>query len=142
MDEEEEEKQVHENVNLEKRYSLETAATINMYDERLVPYDLIIKLLEKICFEDPVYAPYSSAVLIFMPGLAEIRRMNDLLLEHKSFGIETDFRVLPLHSMLATENQSAVFLIPPSGVRKIVIGQLPAHKFMNLLILNISQQQI
>jgi ATP-dependent RNA helicase DHX29 len=120
--EEDDDNAVQENVKLEKRYSAETAATINVLDERLVPYDLIIRLLERICFEDPSYASYSSAVLIFMPGLAEIRRLSDIFSEHPAFG-GSDFKICPLHSMLSSENQSAVFDIPPSGIRKIVIGE-------------------
>ena len=112
---------VQENVKLEKRYSPETATTVNLLDERQMPYDLIIRLLEKICFEDTVYATYSGAILIFMPGLGEIRKLNDTLVEHRSFGSD-DFRIHPLHSTLSSENQSAVFDIPPPGVRKIVIG--------------------
>jgi ATP-dependent RNA helicase DHX29 len=118
----EDEDTVQENVKLEKRYSSSTAITINFFDERLIPYDLIIRLLERICFEDTSYASYSSAILLFMPGIGEIRRMNDLLTEHSSFGRD-EFKIYPLHSTLSTENQGAVFDIPPSGVRKIVIGR-------------------
>jgi ATP-dependent RNA helicase DHX29 len=57
-----------------------------------------------------------------MPGMGEIRRLNDLLLEHPCFGLVEDFKIYPLHSTLSSENQSAVFDIPPPGVRKIVIG--------------------
>lgn len=113
---------VQENVKLEKRYSPKTASTINLLDERLIPYDLIIRILERICFEDTAYKSYSSAILIFMPGLGEIRRMNDLLIDHPSFGMGSDFKIYPLHSMLSSENQGAVFDIPPNGMRKIVIG--------------------
>ncbi|KAJ7103397.1 P-loop containing nucleoside triphosphate hydrolase protein [Mycena belliarum] len=116
-----EEDAVHENVKLEKRYSAKTTATINLFDERLVPYDLIVRLLQQICFEDTEYSPYSSAILIFMPGMGEIRRLNDLLLEHPSFGGD-GFRIYPLHSTLSSENQGAVFDIPPPNVRKIVIA--------------------
>lgn len=112
-----------DDVKLEKRYSSSTATTINLLDERLIPYDLIIRLLEKICFEDTSYAAFSAAILIFMPGLAEIRRLNDLVAEHPLFGTE-DFRVYTLHSAITIENQGAVFEIPPFGVRKIVIGAL------------------
>lgn len=108
-------------VKLGKRYSPETTMTINLLDERLILYDLIMRLLQRICFEDASYRSYSSAILIFMPGLAEIRRMMDILSEHPSFGREDDFRVYPLHSTLSSESQSAVFDIPPTGVRKIVI---------------------
>jgi ATP-dependent RNA helicase DHX29 len=95
-----------ENVKLEKRYSPSTAATINLFDERLIPYELIMRLLEKLCFEDRSLSDYYAAILIFLPGLAEIRRMNDLLVEHPLFGLD-DFRIYPLHSTLSSENQSA-----------------------------------
>jgi hypothetical protein len=114
-----------QNVKLEKRYSPSTAATINLLDERLVPYDLIISLLERICFDDTNYSSFSSAVLIFMPGMGEIRRLNDLLVDHPMFGMAGSFRLYPLHSTLSSENQSAAFDVPPPGVRKIVIGETP-----------------
>ncbi|KAJ4486298.1 P-loop containing nucleoside triphosphate hydrolase protein [Lentinula aciculospora] len=110
-----------ENVKLEKRYSPDTAATINLFDERLIPYELILRLLEKICFEDDSLLDFSAAILIFMPGLGEIRKMNDILSEHPLFSLD-DFKIYPLHSTLSNENQSAVFDIPPPGVRKVVIA--------------------
>jgi ATP-dependent RNA helicase DHX29 len=58
----------HQDVKLEKRYSDKTAATINMFDERLIPYDLVVRVLERVCFEDPQYELYSAAILVFMPG--------------------------------------------------------------------------
>ncbi|KAJ3995009.1 P-loop containing nucleoside triphosphate hydrolase protein [Lentinula boryana] len=110
-----------ENVKLEKRYSPNTAATINLFDERLIPYELILRLLEKICFEDKSLSGFSAAILVFMPGLGEIRKLNDILTAHPLFGLD-DFKIYPLHSTLSSENQSAVFDIPPPGVRKIVIA--------------------
>jgi ATP-dependent RNA helicase DHX29 len=109
-----------DNSKLEKRYSSSTINTINLFDERLVPYDLIMRLLEKICF-DVSFTSYSSAILIFMPGMGEIRRMNDMLTEHALFGTD-EFKLYPLHSTLSSEDQSAVFDVPPAGIRKIVIG--------------------
>jgi ATP-dependent RNA helicase DHX29 len=113
-------------VKLEKRYSEKTAHTINIFDERLIPYELIVRLLEKLCFEDPLNRPFSAAILIFMPGIAEIRRLSDILSEHPEFGQENSFKIYPLHSTLSSENQSAVFDIPPAGSRKIVICK-PFH---------------
>lgn len=113
-----------ENVTLEKRYSPQTISTVNLLDERLIPYDLILQLLERICFEDPEYASYSSAILIFMPGMGEIRRLNDMLMEHPAFNAEDRFRIYPLHSTISSEQQGAVFDIPPPGIRKVVIGEL------------------
>ncbi|KAG2159994.1 P-loop containing nucleoside triphosphate hydrolase protein [Suillus bovinus] len=111
-----------QSMRLEKRYSYQTINTINLLDERAIPYELILRLLERLCFEDKKSHHFSAAILIFMPGLGEIRRMNDLLTEHFTFGDEDIFRLYPLHSTLSNENQSAVFDIPPQGVRKIVIA--------------------
>ena len=94
---------------------------MNTIDERLIPYELIVRLLEKICYADHKYQAFSAAVLIFMPGLGEIRRLHDLLVEHPVFG-SNDFSLHPLHSSLSTESQGAVFDVPPAGIRKIVIG--------------------
>ena len=114
-----------EQVKLEKRYSEATAATINLLDERLVPYELILRLLELICLQQSKYSAFSSAILIFMPGMGEIRRMHEVLIEHQQFGSEDLFRLYPLHSTIASDQQAAVFDIPPPGVRKIVIGTYP-----------------
>lgn len=115
---------VSENVKLEKRYSSSTAATINRLDERLVPYELIVRLLEFVCLEPSHYNSFSSAILVFMQGMGEIRRLHELLTEHPMFGAEDHFTIYPLHSSIASDQQAAVFNIPPPGVRKIVIGEL------------------
>ncbi|KAI9445226.1 P-loop containing nucleoside triphosphate hydrolase protein [Lactarius indigo] len=87
----------------ETRYSPRTASTINLLDERPT-------------------LKYSAAILVFLPGIGEIRRLNDLLTEHASFGSSHDFVIYPLHSSISSENQSAVFEVPPPGVRKIVLA--------------------
>lgn len=106
----------------ETRYSPRTASTINLLDDRLIPYDLIMRLLEHVCFQG-VYTKYSTAILVFLPGIGEIRRLNDLLTEHASFGSSHDFVIYLLHSSISSENQSAVFEVPPPGIRKIVLGR-------------------
>jgi len=101
-------------------YSVRTVSTVNFLDSRQIPYDLIMRLLQKICFEDPEFSAFSQAVLIFMPGLAEIRRMNDMIQGHPAFG-SGEFVIYPLHSTISSEGQSAVFDLPPPAMRKIVI---------------------
>ena len=108
-------------VKLETRYSPKTVSTINLLDERVIPYDLIIRLLESVCFEH-AYTKYSAAILVFLPGIAEIRRLNDLLTEHAHFSSSHDFVMYVLHSSMSSENQAAVFEVPPPGIRKIVLG--------------------
>ncbi|KAF8699515.1 P-loop containing nucleoside triphosphate hydrolase protein, partial [Rhizoctonia solani] len=108
-------------VKLGKQYTPSTISTIVNLDERRIPYDLILRLLEKICLEDSEHSNYSAAVLVFLPGLNEIRQLTDILGAHRDFGTQA-FRIYPLHSSLPSESQTAVFEIPPPGIRKIVIS--------------------
>ncbi|WVR06931.1 hypothetical protein IAU60_003967 [Kwoniella sp. DSM 27419] len=103
------------------KYSAATVSTLNLLDSRQIPYDLIVRLLEKICYEERNLTAFSQATLVFMPGLAEIRKLNDMLQSHPAFG-SNEFVVWPLHSTISSEGQSAVFDRPPPGVRKIVIS--------------------
>ncbi|KAI0307778.1 P-loop containing nucleoside triphosphate hydrolase protein [Multifurca ochricompacta] len=112
---------VSSNVKLETRYSPRTTSTINLLDERVIPYDLILRLLGHICFQQ-AYAKYSAAILIFLPGIGEIRRLNDLLAEDAGFGSSHNFVIYILHSSISSENQGAVFDVPPPGIRKIVLA--------------------
>lgn len=90
-------------------------------DQHAINYELIVLLLEDLCFNKPQLIPFSAAILIFMPSLESIRRLTDLFQNHPRFG-GNDFLILPLHSTISNENQGLVFDIPPSGVRKIVIS--------------------
>jgi ATP-dependent RNA helicase DHX29 len=61
--------------------------------------------------------------------------MNDMLLEHALFGDSGVFRILPLHSTVSSESQGAVFDVPPSGIRKIVIATNIAETGMLLILI-------
>jgi ATP-dependent RNA helicase DHX29 len=104
-------------------YSRRTIDTVNLLDPRQIPYDLVVRILETLCLESAQHADYSHAVLIFLPGLQEIRKMHDALVDHNVFGNPNAFVLFPLHSTISSEGQSAVFDIPPPGIRKIVIGE-------------------
>lgn len=100
-------------------YSKRTRNTLANYDEYRIDYSLIVKLLEKVAYA-PDYKLFSKAVLVFLPGIAEIRQLNDMLQGHPSFS--KGWRVHPLHSTFSSEDQQAAFEIPPEGVRKIVLA--------------------
>ena len=100
-------------------YSTATRNTITKFDEYTVNYDLVLTLLETIATAKQ-YADYSKAILVFLPGIAEIRRMNDMLAGHRGFS--HDWYVYPLHSAIPTEQQEQAFLVPPPGIRKIVLA--------------------
>ncbi|KAJ4992583.1 helicase associated domain-containing protein [Stagonosporopsis vannaccii] len=100
-------------------YSPATRNVLSTYDEYAIDYDLIVRLIESVAY-DPQLSRYSSAVLVFLPGIAEIRQLNDMLTGHQSFG--SNWLIYPLHSTISSEDQQAAFHLPPPGVRKIVIA--------------------
>ncbi|KAK4055699.1 hypothetical protein OIV83_000245 [Microbotryomycetes sp. JL201] len=101
--------------------SRQTEITLDCMDHHAINFDLMLRLLEDLCFNKPSLVQYSAAVLVFLPSLESIRRLTDLLEAHRAFG-SREFLILPLHSMLSNENQSLVFNVPRKGIRKIVIS--------------------
>jgi ATP-dependent RNA helicase DHX29 len=100
-------------------YSPATRNVLATYDEYVIDYDLVVRLIEAVAF-DPQLSRFSNAVLVFLPGIAEIRQLNDLLGGHPSFNRQ--WLIYPLHSTISSEDQQAAFLVPPPGVRKIVLA--------------------
>lgn len=101
------------------QYSPRTRNTLSQLDEYRIEFDLIVQLISRIA-TDPNLVPFSKAILVFLPGIAEIRTINDMLLGDKQFS--TDWLVYPMHSTIASEEQEAAFLVPPPGMRKIVLA--------------------
>lgn len=100
-------------------YHPKTRSTLAKFDEYHVNYDLIVSLLETLASK-PKFAGFSKAILVFLPGIAEIRRMNDLLSGHGPFS--HGWYVHALHSSIAMDEQERAFAIPPPGHRKIVLA--------------------
>ncbi|KAJ1154417.1 hypothetical protein NDU88_007169 [Pleurodeles waltl] len=84
--------------------------------------DLIEALLEWIVDGTHSYPP--GAVLVFLPGLAEIKSLYEQLLSNALFSNRRNKRcvIYPLHSSLSNEEQQTVFLKPPKGVTKIILS--------------------
>lgn len=100
-------------------YSSRTRSTLAQIDEYRIEFDLILQLIAQIAVDDQLQ-DYSKAILVFLPGIAEIRTLNDMLLGDPRFA--KDWYVYPLHSTIATEDQESAFLVPPPGIRKIVLA--------------------
>ncbi|KAJ5637325.1 hypothetical protein N7490_007204 [Penicillium lividum] len=100
-------------------YSKQTRETVLRFDEYRMDYQLIKRLLLRIATA-PDMDRYSKAILVFMPGLAEIRRLNDEILAEPTF--QQGWIVHALHSSIASEDQEKAFNVPPPGTRKIVIA--------------------
>lgn len=102
-----------------RSYSARTRNTISQIDEYQIEYELIQQLMINIA-NDERFVKYSKAILVFLPGIAEIRTLNDMLLGHPMFS--SNWFIYPLHSTIASEDQEAAFLVPPEGTRKIVLA--------------------
>ncbi|KAF4342708.1 DNA RNA helicase (DEAD H box family II) [Fusarium beomiforme] len=100
-------------------YSQRTRSTLAQIDEYRIEFDLILQMIAQIAVDDHLQN-FSKAILVFLPGIAEIRTLNDMLLGDPRFA--KDWLVYPLHSTIATEDQESAFLIPPPGIRKIVLA--------------------
>ncbi|XP_071596127.1 putative ATP-dependent RNA helicase DHX57 isoform X1 [Heliangelus exortis] len=96
--------------------------TMSVMDLDKVNLELIEALLEWIVAGRHSYPP--GAVLIFLPGLAEIKMLYEQLQCNALFNNRHSKRcvVYPLHSSLSSEEQQSVFLRPPAGVIKIIIS--------------------
>jgi len=101
-----------------KQYSPRTRSTISTFEEYRINYDLIVSLIHSVA-QYPQLSRYSQAVLVFLPGIQEIRRLTDML--HGS-QLAQGFVIHALHSALSSDEQQAAFAIPPPGMRKIVIS--------------------
>jgi ATP-dependent RNA helicase DHX29 len=101
------------------QYSPRTRNTLSQLDEYKIEFDLVVQLISRIA-TDPNLVPFSNAILVFLPGIAEIRTLNDMILGDKQFS--DHWLVYPMHSTIASEEQEAAFLVPPPGMRKIVLA--------------------
>ncbi|KAL8727270.1 MAG: hypothetical protein Q9166_006151 [cf. Caloplaca sp. 2 TL-2023] len=100
-------------------YSPKTKSTLAKFDEYRINYDMVVDLLVTIATK-PKFDGFSKAVLVFLPGIAEIRRVNDMLSGHTTFS--HGWHIHPLHSTIAMDEQERAFAIPPPGHRKIVLS--------------------
>jgi HrpA-like RNA helicase len=63
-----------------------------------------------------------GAILIFLPGIMEIKTCISRIKEDLKSANAGDFEIFPLHSNLTSKEQSAVFRKMPPGKRKIVVS--------------------
>ncbi|XP_048655991.1 ATP-dependent RNA helicase DHX29 isoform X2 [Marmota marmota marmota] len=103
-----------------QKYSNRTQHAISYMNPHKINLDLILELLVYLD-KSPQFRNIEGAVLIFLPGLAHIQQLYDLLSNDRRFYSER-YKVIALHSILSTQDQAAAFTLPPPGVRKIVLA--------------------
>ena len=98
------------------KYPSSVIESLAIVDETVINYELLALLLERITMGED-----DGAILVFMPGLAEITKAIEELSKKPIFQ-SCKVVIYPLHSALSTVEQTSVFDIPPVGVRKIVVS--------------------
>ena len=110
---------IHSHLQNLQGYSEKTISTLRRLNEYRIDIGLITKVAVAISSQ-PELNPYSKAILIFMPGIGEIRRLHQTMSSYPQFQRGWIFHIL--HSTVSTEDQQAAFRVPPPGIRKIVIA--------------------
>ena len=100
-------------------YSVATIQYLAELNEHRIDYGIIVRLATAIATKVEL-REFSKAILIFMPGIAEIRRLNNLLLSTPIFASRWNIHML--HSSFSTDELERAFVVPVAGCRKIVIA--------------------
>lgn len=64
----------------------------------------------------------SGSILIFLPGIGEIRTLYDRLTGSIDFGNPNRFNIIPMHSTLSPKEQKRAFIKPKLGCQKIILA--------------------
>lgn len=99
-------------------FSAKTWATLAKMDPYRIDYTLIKRLIESVATSKHMQG-FARAILVFLPGLAEIRQMLDVLGGSKSV---QQYQIHTLHSSIASDEQQQAFATPPQGFGKIVLS--------------------
>ncbi|OAE31756.1 hypothetical protein AXG93_4874s1190 [Marchantia polymorpha subsp. ruderalis] len=102
---------------LYSNYSEKCRANLASLNEDVIDYDLLEDLIIHINDEGE-----PGAILVFLPGMAEIQFLWDRLAVSRRFSGSASEWLLPLHSSVASSDQRRVFQTPPHGLRKVVLA--------------------
>jgi len=101
--------------------------SLERVNERVINFDLIVEVLYGIIkesmfrFNDDARLSF-GAILIFLPGLGEIRALCERLSSTREFGQKDKYDLLPMHSKVSAKDQRRVFAPSRSGMRKIIVS--------------------
>ncbi|CAB1352125.1 unnamed protein product [Coregonus sp. 'balchen'] len=102
-------------------FSSRTRHALQYMNPNKINMELVLDLLDYLD-KSPQFAVVDGAVLVFLPGLAHIQQLYDLLSTDKRFRGKDRYKLVALHSTLSSKDQAAAFTVPPAGVRKIVLS--------------------
>ncbi|CAL1567666.1 unnamed protein product [Knipowitschia caucasica] len=102
-------------------FSSRTQHVLQCMNPNKINMDLLTDLVDYLD-KSPQFAEIDGAVLVFLPGIAHIQQLFDLLSSDKRFRDRNRYKIVALHSTLSSKDQAAAFTVPPAGVRKIVLS--------------------
>ncbi|XP_033502691.2 ATP-dependent RNA helicase DHX29 [Epinephelus lanceolatus] len=102
-------------------FSSRTRQVLQYMNPNKINMDLMVDLIDYLD-KSPQFAELNGAVLVFLPGLAHIQQLYDLLSSDKRFRDKNRYRIVALHSTLSSKDQASAFTVPPAGVRKLVLS--------------------
>ena len=100
-------------------------------NEEVINYDLIEDVLSLLLAtkerNTSLVAPdgadlSTGSVLIFLPGLGEIKSMTERLEANRRLGDKQRFEIIPMHSTLSSRDQKRAFVPAKVGCRKIILS--------------------
>jgi len=94
------------------------AELVARMDDSRIDYDLCVHLVTHLLTS--ATPRHEGAILIFLPGTAEIKRLMEML--NHSSAISSRILVLALHGSLSGADQALVFKPAPSGKIKIIVS--------------------
>ena len=112
-------------------YKMATRRSMDRVNEEVINFDLLEDALNLIlCRPDhnstllpPEGADLSKgSVLVFLPGLGEIRSMTERLEGNRNFRDRNRFQIIPMHSTLSSVDQRRAFVPAKAGCRKIILS--------------------
>ncbi|XP_075986546.1 dosage compensation regulator mle isoform X2 [Anticarsia gemmatalis] len=113
----EQEEDLNKNCQLGPNYSPQTIQAMSQLSEKDLSFELIEALL--LYIRD---LPGDGAILVFLPGWNLIFALMKHLHQHKVFGDDSKYVILPLHSQIPREDQKKVFITPPPGLCKVILS--------------------
>ncbi|KAG0367740.1 P-loop containing nucleoside triphosphate hydrolase protein [Gamsiella multidivaricata] len=94
--------------------------TMESYSER-IDYELIVASVGDILKRKEPAGSIDGAILIFLPGVMEIKKCIDALILF-SRTVPQTLDIVPLHAALTPKEQNSIFAPVRKGVRKIVVA--------------------
>ncbi|XP_030210763.1 ATP-dependent RNA helicase DHX29 isoform X3 [Gadus morhua] len=102
-------------------FSSRTRHVLQYMNPNKINMELLLDIIDYLD-KSPQFSCMDGAILVFLPGLAHIQQLYDLLSNDKRFRIKDRYVLVALHSTLSSKDQASAFTVPPAGVRKIVLS--------------------